>query len=93
MRLETSTALDPNIPIRTADNSFFEFFQYFQSLTSMWKNYLKISLSNFEAQAYNTAINLLGLTIALIKFLLRFHFTFITNGANDRMMTDGPTGL
>lgn len=36
----------------------------------MWKNYLKISLRNLRKRKLYTAINLLGLTVALVSFIL-----------------------
>jgi putative ABC transport system permease protein len=53
----------------------------------MWKNYLKISFRNLRKRKLYTAINLLGLTIALISFIaisLYIHHEW----SYDRMMTD-----
>ena len=53
----------------------------------MWKNYLKISLRNLRKRKLYTAINLLGLTIALVSFIaisLYIHHEW----SYDRMMTD-----
>ncbi|MHA7128223.1 ABC transporter permease [Algoriphagus namhaensis] len=36
----------------------------------MWKNYLKISFRNLKKRKLYTAINLLGLTVALVSFIL-----------------------
>jgi putative ABC transport system permease protein len=53
----------------------------------MWKNYLKISLRNLRKRKLYTAINLFGLTIALVSFIaisLYIHHEW----SYDRMMTD-----
>jgi putative ABC transport system permease protein len=53
----------------------------------MWKNYLKISLRNLRKRKLYTAINLFGLTIALVSFIaisLYIHHEW----SYDRMITD-----
>jgi putative ABC transport system permease protein len=53
----------------------------------MWKNYLKISIRNLRKRKLYTAINLLGLTIALVSFIaisLYIHHEW----NYDRMVTD-----
>ncbi len=53
----------------------------------MWKNYLKISFRNLKKRKLYTAINLLGLTVALVSFIL-ISLYIHHEWSYDRMYTD-----
>lgn len=53
----------------------------------MWKNYIKISFRNLRKRKLYTAINLLGLTVALVSFIL-ISLYIKHEWSYDRMYTD-----